>query len=196
MGLTSTLVLLAAASGVIAAPANNEVLRRGNLPTPVSAATARTYLNNIVVAAESNSPAYDRDLFPHWITISGQCNTRETVLQRDGSNVVTSSTCAATSGTWYSDYDGATWTAASDVDIDHVVPLKVGDATSGSSNMANQSVLRRRHGSQERETGTLLEDKRSLMSMSSLLRSFTHHPRSANLVTVLLVPSCWLSPTR
>lgn len=29
-----------------------------------------------------------------------------------------------TSGSWYSVYDGATWTAASDVDIDHLVPLK------------------------------------------------------------------------
>ncbi|MCC5698296.1 HNH endonuclease family protein, partial [Klebsiella pneumoniae] len=28
-----------------------------------------------------------------------------------------------TSGTWYSPYDGATWTQPSDVDIDHVVPL-------------------------------------------------------------------------
>ena len=30
---------------------------------------------------------------------------------------------AATSGSWYSVYDGATWTAASDLDIDHLVPL-------------------------------------------------------------------------
>jgi hypothetical protein len=27
-------------------------------------------------------------------------------------------------GKWYSYYDGATWTKASDVDIDHMVPLK------------------------------------------------------------------------
>lgn len=66
---------------------------------------------------------YSRDEFPHWIE-SGGCNTRETVLKRDGANVVTNpSTCAATSGTWVSPYDGATWTAASDVDIDHMVPL-------------------------------------------------------------------------
>jgi Protein of unknown function (DUF1524) len=45
------------------------------------------------------------------------------VLKRDGSNVVTGSSCAPTSGRWYSPYDGATWTAASDVDIDHMVPL-------------------------------------------------------------------------
>lgn len=28
-----------------------------------------------------------------------------------------------TGGTWYSPYDGRTWENASDVDIDHVVPL-------------------------------------------------------------------------
>ncbi|KAG8844698.1 hypothetical protein FRB91_002384 [Serendipita sp. 411] len=66
---------------------------------------------------------YDRDLFPHWITISGACNTRETVLKRDGTNVVTSSSCAATSGSWYSQYDGKTWTSASDIQIDHLIPL-------------------------------------------------------------------------
>lgn len=138
MGLTSTLILLAAATGAIAAPANNEVLRRGNLPTPVSAATARSYLSSITVEAESNSPAYNRDLFPHWITISGSCNTREQVLKRDGSNVVTDSSCASTSGSWYSDYDGATWSAASDVDIDHVVPLKViSDNRSGMTSNAD-----------------------------------------------------------
>jgi hypothetical protein len=93
-------------------------------PTGIpSTSTAQTYLNALTVAAEANASTYDRELFPHWITISGTCNTRETVLQRDGSNVVTSSACAATSGSWYSPYDGATWTAASDVDIDHVVPL-------------------------------------------------------------------------
>jgi hypothetical protein len=93
-------------------------------PTGIpSKSTAQTYLNALTVAAEANASTYDRELFPHWITISGTCNTRETVLQRDGSNVVTSSACAATSGSWYSPYDGATWTAASDVDIDHVVPL-------------------------------------------------------------------------
>lgn len=48
----------------------------------------------------------------------------EYVLQRDGTNVVVNSACTATSGSWFSPYDGATWTAASDVDIDHMVPLK------------------------------------------------------------------------
>lgn len=42
-------------------------------------------------------------------------STREVVLQRDGINVVQSSSCAATSGSWFSPYDGATWTDAADV---------------------------------------------------------------------------------
>ena len=93
-------------------------------PTGIpSLATAQSQLAALTVAAEANASTYDRDLFPHWITISGTCNTRETVLKRDGTGVVTDSSCAATSGSWYSPYDGATWTAASDVDIDHMVPL-------------------------------------------------------------------------
>ncbi|MEU0197319.1 MULTISPECIES: HNH endonuclease family protein [unclassified Streptomyces] len=92
------------------------------LPTPVSGATARSYLATLTVATEDRT-GYDRDLFPHWITQSGACNTREVVLKRDGTNVVQDSSCAATSGSWYSPYDGATWSAASDVDIDHLVPL-------------------------------------------------------------------------
>ncbi|GAB1823419.1 GmrSD restriction endonuclease domain-containing protein [Herbidospora sp. RD11066] len=101
------------------------------LATPASAAvpgipsyaTAVSQLNALTVANETNAGSYNRDLFPHWSTVSGSCDTRETVLKRDGSGVVTNSSCSATSGSWYSQYDGATWTLASDVDIDHMVPL-------------------------------------------------------------------------
>jgi hypothetical protein len=85
---------------------------------------AKTQLAALTVAAWTHTTTYDRDLFPTWDTISGTCNTRETVLKRDGTSVVVNSACTATSGRWYSPYDGATWTAASDVDIDHMVPLK------------------------------------------------------------------------
>ncbi|WP_433266483.1 HNH endonuclease family protein [Actinosynnema sp. CS-041913] len=88
-----------------------------------SAATANSELASLTVATEGSMTGYSRDLFPHWSTVSGACNTRETVLKRDGTNVVTDANCAATSGRWYSPYDGATWSAASDVDIDHIVPL-------------------------------------------------------------------------
>ncbi|KAJ5649156.1 uncharacterized protein N7484_002879 [Penicillium longicatenatum] len=95
-------------------------------PTPPdipTASTAQNELSALKVAAQGSQDGYSRDKFPHWITQSGTCDTREVVLKRDGSGVVQSSSCAATSGTWYSPYDGATWTQASDVDIDHLVPL-------------------------------------------------------------------------
>ncbi len=86
--------------------------------------TARSELATLTVAAWTHTITYERSLFPTWDTISGTCDTRETVLKRDGVSVVVNSACTATSGTWYSPYDGATWTAASDVDIDHMVTLK------------------------------------------------------------------------
>ncbi|SDF58499.1 Protein of unknown function [Lentzea fradiae] len=92
-------------------------------PNIPSAATAKSELAALTVRADGSMSGYSRDKFPHWITQSGTCNTREAVLKRDGTNVVTNSSCAATSGRWFSPYDGATWTAASDVDIDHIVPL-------------------------------------------------------------------------
>ncbi|WP_151773026.1 HNH endonuclease family protein [Streptomyces abyssomicinicus] len=116
-GIVSALAGIVASLGLFAAPSASAAL-----PTPVSAATARSYLATLPVQTEVRT-GYNRDLFPHWITISGACNTRETVLKRDGSGVVTDSACAATSGSWYSPFDGATWSAASDVDIDHLVPL-------------------------------------------------------------------------
>ncbi|MFE3599781.1 HNH endonuclease family protein [Streptomyces sp. NPDC059096] len=114
----SATAAIAATTTLLTAPA-----AQAAMPTPVSAATARTYLGTLTVQAEGSSSGYSRDLFPHWITQSGTCNTREVVLKRDGTNVVQDSACAATSGKWYSPYDGATWSAASDVDIDHMVPL-------------------------------------------------------------------------
>jgi hypothetical protein len=88
-----------------------------------SKATAQSQLAALTVAAQGSTSGYSRDLFPHWSTVSGSCNTREQVLKRDGSSVVVDSSCAPSAGRWYSPYDGATWTSASDVDIDHVVPL-------------------------------------------------------------------------
>ncbi|MFE9573908.1 DUF1524 domain-containing protein [Streptomyces sp. NPDC006692] len=69
---------------------------------------------------------YSRAKFPHWAMQYGQCDTREVVLHRDGQGVVQDDKCRAVQGTWYSEYDGKTLTAASQVDIDHMVPLAAG----------------------------------------------------------------------
>ncbi|MGG5260363.1 HNH endonuclease family protein [Phycicoccus avicenniae] len=91
-------------------------------PAPPSVTDSRTMLAGLHVGYEDNV-GYDRTEFTHWITISGSCDTRETVLKRDGSGVGTDSSCRATSGTWRSVYDDTTFTNSSDLDIDHMVPL-------------------------------------------------------------------------
>ncbi|MFE5842096.1 HNH endonuclease family protein [Streptomyces niveus] len=95
-----------------------------SMPEPVDAATARSMLAELTVSEEVTPPGYSRAKFPHWITQSGTCDTREVALKRDGLDVQQDAQCRAISGTWYSVYDGATWTNASDLDIDHMVPLK------------------------------------------------------------------------
>ncbi len=92
-------------------------------PDIPSKAAVQSELDALTVQAEGASAPYDRDLFPHWISQGNSCNTREVVLQRDGSNVQVGSDCYPTSGSWYSEWDGLTATAASDIDIDHVVAL-------------------------------------------------------------------------
>jgi Protein of unknown function (DUF1524) len=121
----ATLVAAAAAivatAGVLLATATAADATPPGIP---SAATAKSELAALTVAGSTHTTTYDRRLFPTWDIISGTCDTRETVLKRDGTSVVVNSACSATSGSWFSPYDGATWTAASDLDIDHVVPLK------------------------------------------------------------------------
>lgn len=102
-----------------------------SLPPPASTtppgipslAETKTMLAELIAAPEGSQSGYSREKFPHWSTVSGTCNTREWVLRRDGVGVQTGPDCSPTSGSWSSPYDGATWSHASDVDIDHVVPL-------------------------------------------------------------------------
>jgi len=88
----------------------------------------RQKLNTLTVAAP-HTTGYDRALFPTWKsagTLPG-CDAREETLRTESVNprpaVVNPTTCAIVQGTWYSPYDGNTWTNPADVDIDHVVPL-------------------------------------------------------------------------
>jgi hypothetical protein len=118
--ISAALAMVAVAVLSLTLPATPADATPPNIP---SASTAASRLNALTVAAESHHASYNRDLFPHWITITGSCNTREQVLKRDGTSVVVNSSCAPTSGSWRSPFDGATWTNPSDVDIDHMVPL-------------------------------------------------------------------------
>lgn len=93
-------------------------------PSIPSEATARSELASLPVAAPGSMSGYSRERFPHWIAQPGSgdgCDTRDVVLKRDGTDVPAA--CTVKSGRWVSPYDGASWTAAADIDIDHVVPL-------------------------------------------------------------------------
>ncbi|GEB13520.1 DUF1524 domain-containing protein [Pimelobacter simplex] len=117
--LTRLLLTLAAVLALLA-----------TVPAPARAASFSGSLAQAVAAvptaAESNS-GYDRALFPHWVDADGDCqNTRAEVLVAEADAAVTytsSSRCTVATGRWFSYYDRATWTSASDIDIDHMVPL-------------------------------------------------------------------------
>ena len=97
---------------------------------PVSASTvsARTLLNRVAVVSESGSSTYVRTKFKHWVDANGDCqNSRMEVLISESKvapSYSSASRCTVSRGKWFSYYDGATWTMPSDVDIDHMVPLK------------------------------------------------------------------------
>uniref|UniRef100_UPI003F499E93 HNH endonuclease family protein n=1 Tax=Amycolatopsis sp. CA-293810 TaxID=3239926 RepID=UPI003F499E93 len=93
-------------------------------PAPVSVpGDAGQQLAALTVAPRGSMDGYDRKKFPHWDDQGQGCSTREVVLKRDGKNVKAGPDCAPTAGTWTSPYDGETWTKATDMDIDHMVPL-------------------------------------------------------------------------
>ena len=115
--LATALVATATAWGLSAGPA------LAYPPTPPSASTAATQLAGLTVRTEGSTSGYSRDLFPHWITQSGTCDTRDQVLKRDGSGVTVDSQCEPTAGRWYSVYDAVWVEDDSSVDIDHIVPL-------------------------------------------------------------------------
>ena len=102
------------------------------VPAPAQAATFSGTLAQAVAAvptaAEANT-GYDRTLFKHWVDANGDCqNARAEVLISEAEpdtplTYTTSGKCTVSTGRWFSYYDRVSWTLASDVDIDHMVPL-------------------------------------------------------------------------
>jgi len=80
-------------------------------------------LDSLKVATWHSMSGYSREKFPHWRSQGDGCDTRETVLKRDGDAVKTGDNCKVVSGTWVSPYDDKKVTEPGDLDIDHMVPL-------------------------------------------------------------------------
>jgi hypothetical protein len=104
-----------------APPASSEPASSGDTTagTPLA-----DLLASLTISAEQRA-GYNRDLFEHWIDADGDgCNTRSEVLIAEAVTAPTiGEGCTLSGGTWFSLYDGLTFSNPSDLDIDHVVAL-------------------------------------------------------------------------
>ena len=83
------------------------------------------------IADSSNSsecPKYERSDYYHWIDADGDCqDTRVEVLVEENIGTIsylTNSSCKVVTGAWYDPFTNTTFSTASRLDVDHMVPLK------------------------------------------------------------------------
>lgn len=98
-------LLLVVASGLLQAPAQADTFQ--------------------LTVAEDKTTGYNRSAFKHWIDADKDgCNTRAEVLIAEAIvKPKIGPKCKLTGGRWFSTYDGKTITNASQLDVDHLVPL-------------------------------------------------------------------------
>ena len=88
--------------------------------------TALALLLTITVQNERPN-GYSRSMFKHWVDADGDsCDTREEVLIAESTSraQVDAYGCKVIEGDWLSPYDNVTHTNPSELDIDHMIPLK------------------------------------------------------------------------
>jgi hypothetical protein len=77
------------------------------------------------VTGRSYPRLYNRDDWGGWIDEDGDCqDTRAEILIRDSQAKVSFDRCRVVSGLWNLPYSGGSTTSASQIDIDHIIPLK------------------------------------------------------------------------
>lgn len=82
-------------------------------------------------AIPQSQASYDREDYGSWVDEDGNCrDTRAEVLIASSTGRVhmRKNGCSVDRGKWFDPYTGKTFTQASDVDIDHLVPLAWADA--------------------------------------------------------------------
>ena len=89
---------------------------------PQSSVSASTHQ---LVVAEDKKTGYKRSAFKHWIDADKNgCNTRAEVLIEEAiEKPMIGPRCKLTGGKWFSAYDGKSTTKATQLDVDHMVPL-------------------------------------------------------------------------
>ena len=80
---------------------------------------------DVLTVSQDQLSGYNRSLFKHWIDADKDgCDTRaEVLIQEAIVRPKIGKKCVLIGGKWRSEYDGKTTSKASDLDIDHVVPL-------------------------------------------------------------------------
>lgn len=91
----------------------------GLLQTPAQADTLP------LAVAEDKTTGYNRSAFKHWVDADNNgCDTRAEVLLEEATTTPKiGAKCKLTGGKWLSAYDGKVVTNASQLDVDHLVPL-------------------------------------------------------------------------
>ena len=86
------------------------------------------YPQLVISEISSSIPEYNRDDWNHWIDENGDCqNTRHEVLIEESFETVTYTNdtfCSVSTGKWFGNYTGQYYYNASELDIDHFIPLK------------------------------------------------------------------------
>lgn len=84
-----------------------------------------------VVSELALAQSYSRKAFKHWVDGDGDCRNKRAEILKERSSIEVSYSqrkngkrCSVTSGRWEDYYFPETHTEASNVDIDHIVPLK------------------------------------------------------------------------
>lgn len=84
--------------------------------------------------ARDDIEPYDRDLYRHWIDSDGDCvNTRHEVLINESLTIPTmdDDECKVAAGLWFDPYTGRFFEDPTELDVDHLVPLKEAHESGG-----------------------------------------------------------------
>ncbi|MFE1927531.1 HNH endonuclease family protein [Streptomyces asoensis] len=126
--LVLALSVLPLATPASAAPLTLPADPTGRAPAPAAAQEVPLFqaLEWLGEAAESRD-GYSRELFKHWnkgLNPTDGCDTRKEVILSEAKLAPeTGARCALSGGRWFSEYDQVWVTAASSLDVDHMVPL-------------------------------------------------------------------------
>lgn len=126
---------LATSTAATPVPTSTPEQEPTNTPSPVAGrppvlAAAVTY--SLVVRELAEIPAYDRNDWRLWIDEDRDCqDARAEVLIAESLVPVTFDGCRVVSGKWIGLYTGTVVTNASDLDIDHMVPLSNANRSGG-----------------------------------------------------------------